>query len=80
MEKEKYILFRLEGCPYCRKAEEYMDKKGIKYRKIEVPTAREDRKTVMELSGQPTVPVLIRVIGSENQDDDIIEFFEKKKL
>ncbi len=78
MQKEKYILFRLEGCPYCRKAEEYMDRKGIKYRKIEVPPSREDRKTVMELSGQPTVPVLVQVIGSENQDDDIVEYFEKK--
>ena len=78
MQKEKYILFRLEGCPYCRKAEEYMDKKGIEYMKIEVPPAHKDRKMVMEFSGQPTVPVLIQVIGSENQDDDIIEFFEKK--
>jgi len=56
-----------------------MDKKGIKYRKIEVPPSREDRKTVMKLSGQPTVPVLIQVIGSDNQDDEIIEFFENKK-
>ena len=79
MQKEKYILFRLEGCPYCRRAEEFLDRKGIKYRKIEVPPAHKDRKMVIELSGQPTVPVLIQVIGSENQDDDIIEFFEKKK-
>ena len=79
MEKRRFVLFRLEGCPYCKRAEDYMKKKGIKYTKIEVPPAREDRKMVMELSGQPTVPVLIQVIGSENQDDDIIDFFEKQK-
>ncbi|MBI2108315.1 glutaredoxin, partial [Candidatus Woesearchaeota archaeon] len=33
MQKEKYVLFRLEGCPYCRRAEEFLDKRGIKYRK-----------------------------------------------
>lgn len=77
MQKEKYVLFRLEGCPYCRKAEEFLKKKGIKYEKIEVPPAHEDRKLLKQLSGQASVPVLIQVIGAENQDDDIVEFFDK---
>lgn len=75
----KFILFRLEGCPYCRKAEGYMDKKGIKYKKIEVPPAHEYRKLLKQLSGQTSVPVLLEVIGSENQDDDIIGYLEKTR-
>lgn len=77
MQKEKYALFRLEGCPYCRRAEDYMKKKGIKYEKIGVPPAHEDRKLLKQISGQTSVPVLIEVIGSENQDDDIIEHIKK---
>ncbi len=68
-------LLRLEGCPYCKRAEEALDKKGIKYDKIEVG---DDRSVVELLSGQKTVPVLVEVIGSKDQDDDIIEWLEKQ--
>ena len=70
MSKE-LILFRKEGCPYCKRAEEEIDKKGIKYSKVEVGS---DRSVVQLLSGQPTVPILVEVIGSKSQDDDIIEY------
>ena len=73
MEK-KFILLRLEGCPYCKKAEEALDKKGIKYEKLEVG---DDRSIVEKLSGQSTVPVLVEVIGSKSQDDDIIEWVKE---
>ena len=68
---KELILFRKEGCPYCKRAEEELDKKGIKYSKVEVGS---DRSVVQLLSGQPTVPILVEVIGSKNQDDDIIEY------
>ena len=71
MSEEKLILFRLEGCPYCAKAEAELDKRKVKYEKVEVGS---DRSMVEFLSGQPTVPILVKVIGSKNQDDDIIEY------
>ena len=77
MTKKNLILFRLEGCPYCKKAEKELDAKGIKYRKIEVPKSHEERKFLKEISGQASVPVLIEVIGSENQDDDIIAWADE---
>lgn len=73
MQKE-LILFRKEGCPYCRRAEEELDKKEIKYRKVEVDS---DRSVVQLLSVQPTVPILVEVIGSKSQDDDIIEYLNE---
>ena len=55
-----------------------MDKKGIKYRKIEVPVDHTERKTLKKISGQTSVPVLLQVIGAENQDDEIIELLEEE--
>ena len=75
MEK-KLILFRLGGCPYCKKAEEALDAKGVEYEKVEVPGPKEERTVLKQLSGQDTVPVLVDVIGSKSQDDDIIEWLE----
>jgi len=77
MEEKNLILFRLEGCPYCTKAEEILDSKGISYKKVEVPRSHEERTLLKELSGQVSVPVLIEVIGSKDQDDDIIAWAEK---
>ncbi len=73
---KRTILLRMEGCPYCRNAEEALDKANIKYEKLEVP--RNDRSIVEQLSGQSTVPILVEVIGSTNQDDDIIEYVKQK--
>jgi len=78
MVKKDLVLFRLEGCSCCMKAEEAMDKKGIKYRKIEVPVDHTERKTLKKISGQTSVPVLLQVIGAENQDDEIIELLEEE--
>jgi glutaredoxin len=69
MEKRR-LLFRLEGCPYCRRAEEALDKAGVRYEKIDINP--EDRSVVQLLSGQKTVPILVDVIGSSSQDDDIV--------
>tara|TARA_Y100000310_G_scaffold340549_1_gene436683 strand:- start:1068 stop:1295 length:228 start_codon:yes stop_codon:yes gene_type:complete len=75
MSKEKLILFRKEGCPYCKRAEEVLGKNKVKYEKVEVGS---DRSVVELLSGQPTVPILVKVIGSKSQDDDIIDYISKK--
>jgi len=77
MEEKRLILFTLQGCPYCKKAEEALDEKGIKYEKIEVPKSHEERTLLKQLSGQVSVPVLIEVIGSKDQDDDIVSWIEK---
>ena len=72
---KKRLLLRLEGCPYCERAEAALDEAKIQYQKIDINPA--DRSVVKLLSGQPTVPVLVEVIGSESQDDDIIEYIRE---
>ena len=78
MVKKDLVLFRLEGCPYCKKAEDALKKNGIKYRKIEVMPAHEDRKILKQVSGQTSVPVLLQVVGAKDQDDEIIELLEEE--
>ena len=75
--QKKRILLRIEGCPYCANAEEALKKAGIAFEKLEVD--KRDRSIVEKLSGQPTVPILVEVIGSENQDDDIVEYIRHLK-
>lgn len=70
MSAKRRILLRIEGCPYCARAEHALDEAGISYEKLEVNPA--DRSMVQALSGQRTVPVLVDVIGCESQDDDIV--------
>ena len=77
MKQKNLVLFRLEGCPYCKKAEQALDSKGIKYQKIEVPGPQSERTLLKQLSGQASVPVLLEVIGSDNQDDDILAWLEE---
>jgi glutaredoxin len=76
--KKKLVLFRLEGCPFCEKAENALDEKGIEYEKVEVPSDKSKRTALKQISGQDTVPVLLEVIGAESQDDDILEWLEKQ--
>jgi len=77
MEK-RLVMFVLEGCPYCKKAKDALDAKGVKYEEIEVPGPKEERTLLKQISGQDSVPVLLDVIGSKDQDDDIIEWLESQ--
>ena len=78
MTEKRRILFRIEGCPYCIRAEQALDKAGIVYEKVEVSPS--DRSVVQLLSGQPTVPVMVEVVGCKSQDDDIIAYIEELRV
>ncbi len=71
------LLFRLKDCPYCKNAEDALDQAKINYQKIEIN--HNDRSLIELLSGQRTVPILVEVIGSESQDDDIIAYVKNLK-
>ena len=73
---KKLVMFVLEGCPYCKKAKDALDAKGIKYEEIQVPGPKDQRTVLKQISGQDSVPVLLEVIGAENQDDDILNWLE----
>ncbi len=59
MSKEKtgIKLYRLEECPYCRRVEAKLKEKGIPFEKVDIDPY--DRSDVIEISGQPSVPVMV---------------------
>ena len=67
---KRRILFRIASCPYCKNAEQALDKAWVKYEKYDINPS--DRSVVQLLSGQLSVPILVDVIGCDDQDDDII--------
>ncbi len=77
MEEKRLILFTLERCSFSKRAEEALNAKGIKYKKIELPESPNERTILKQLSGQTSAPILVEVIGSKDQDDDIIEWIKK---
>ncbi len=77
-------LFQFEECPYCAKVRAKLRELGISYRKMNVPSDRQDplRQELLEKSGVPTVPVL-KVDGKSGEkyiggSADIIAFLEKE--
>lgn len=71
-------LYRLRGCPYCIRVEDYLDREGIAYEKVEVSPW--DRSAVVALSGQQAVPVLVdeeadRVIADSSR---ILEYLQSR--
>jgi glutaredoxin len=69
---KKRLLMRIKGCPFCERAEAALDAAGVAYEKVDVNPA--DRSIVQLLSGQPTVPILVEVVGCQDQDDDIVAY------
>ncbi|MBT4538702.1 glutaredoxin [Candidatus Woesearchaeota archaeon] len=52
-------LYQFETCPFCAKVRAKLEEKGLKYKKVNVSSDRDDtqRKEIAEKSGVSTVPV-----------------------
>jgi glutaredoxin 3 len=79
---DKLILYNLPGCPYCKRVIEVLESKELKYETINVPPSKPERKDLIELSGQDSVPVLLikKEDGSQNvidDDDNIVPYLEE---
>ena len=75
-------LYQFEECPYCKMVRAKLTDLGISYLMHNVPRDKNNRAKVIEVSGQPSVPVLVdkstapaTVLSDENE---IIEYLEKK--
>jgi glutaredoxin len=78
MNGKRRILFRIPTCPFCIRAEEELRKAGVAYETIDINP--NDRGVVQLLSGQPTVPILVEVVGCDQQDDDIVSYIEELRV
>jgi len=52
-------LYHRWKCPWCAAVRQAIENVGVEVELVEVPYPREERGRVLELSGQPRVPVLV---------------------
>jgi glutaredoxin len=54
------VIYTKPGCPYCQRAREHYDSKGIKYIDRDAQTNLEFQKEMLEYTGgDPTVPAIV---------------------
>jgi len=70
-------LYNAEWCWYCQRVRKKLDELGLDYEVIEVPVRHSERTEVVEVSGQPSVPVLVDGDTVIDDDDLIIPYLEK---
>ena len=76
---EKVIkIYQLADCPYCQIVQRKLSFLGLSYLAIPVPKNKDDRKEVLEVSGQPSVPVLVDGDQVVNDSQKILKYLDKK--
>ena len=58
MADKKVLVYSTPTCPYCKRAKEYLSRKGIAYTDINVAADRDKAKEMIQKSGQMGVPVI----------------------
>ncbi len=73
MADKKVAIYSTPTCPYCKRAKDYLSRKGISYTDIDVAQDKEKAKEMTQKSGQMSVPVIII-------DDEIVVGFNQVLL
>jgi glutaredoxin-like YruB-family protein len=73
MADKKVVIYSTPTCPYCKRAKEYLSRKGISYTDIDVAQDKEKAKEMTQKTGQMSVPVIII-------DDEIVVGFNQVLL
>ncbi len=73
MADKKVVIYSTPTCPYCKRAKDYLSRKGISYTDIDVAQDKEKAKEMTQKSGQMSVPVIII-------DDEIVVGFNQVLL
>ncbi len=57
---EEVVVYSLDTCPTCKKAKDFLDKKGVKYTNYDVGKDKAKAKEMLEISeGGRSVPVVV---------------------
>ncbi|BDR66436.1 NrdH-redoxin [Clostridium tetani] len=51
-------VYSTPTCPYCKKAKAYFDSKNVEYKDVNVAQDENEKKEMIEKSGQQSVPVI----------------------
>lgn len=71
-------LYQFESCPYCQMVREKMSELLLTYVNINVPRDRSQRHEVIQVSGQPSVPVLVDGDVVLDDEEKILPYLEHK--
>jgi len=53
-------IYIREGCPFCKALKEDLDKKGVKYKEIDVIKNPEFQEELFKLAKRKAVPVMVK--------------------
>jgi len=73
MADKKVVIYSTPTCPYCKRAKEYLSRKGIPYVDYDVARDTDKAKEMIEKSGQMAVPVIV-------VDSEIVVGFNQARL
>ncbi len=66
-------MYCTQVCPYCKRAESLLERKGVQVKKIFIENNEQEKKKMVEITGRRTVPQIIigeRCVGGY---DDLVE-------
>ena len=73
MAEKQVVIYSTPTWPYCKRAKEYLSRKGISYTEYNVAGDRDKTKEMIHKSGQMGVPVL-------DIDGEIIVGFDRDRI
>lgn len=71
-------LYSAAWCGYCRRVVDKLEELGVAYDYIEVPVRHSQRREVVEVSGQSSVPVFVDDGVVLDDDDTIVPYLERR--
>ena len=82
MSSNSMILYVKTGCPWCRVAEDYLDKHGYKYTKIDVRKDLAAFKELQRVSSQTYAPTLVvgELVLPDFGPDELEEFLKRHNI
>ena len=73
MSDKQVVIYSTPTCPYCKRAKEYLSRKGILYTEHNVAIDRDAAKEMIKRSGQMGVPVIL-------VDEEVVVGFNQTRL
>lgn len=82
MSSTSMILYVKTGCPWCRMAEDYLDKGGYQYQRVDVRRDPDSLKELRRVSGQTSTPTLLfgELVLPDFGPDELEEFLSEHKI
>jgi glutaredoxin 3 len=82
MNSTSIILYVKTGCPWCRMAEDYLDKGSYKYQRVDVRRDPDSLKELRRVSGQTSTPTLLvgELILPDFGPDELEEFLSEHDI